>query len=40
MRHKHVWKIMRMTDYFKMDKCFECGLIRHWDRLKNKGDLK
>ncbi len=39
MRHKHFWKIITMTDYFKKDRCVECGLSRQWDRLKKKEEL-
>jgi hypothetical protein len=40
MKHKHVWRIIRFTDYFKKDRCDGCGLSRQWDRLKHKEDLK
>lgn len=40
MRHQHIWKIIRMNDEFKKDRCIECGLSRQWDRMKYKEDLK
>lgn len=40
MRHKHYWKVDIFTEYFKKDTCYECGLSRHWDRLKKKEELR
>ena len=39
MKHKHYWHIVRLTDYFKKDRC-DCGAIRQHDRLKGKSALK